>query len=159
MKLHLGCGNIIIPGCHNVDILGDVDERADLRVIPWPWPDNSADEILMHHVLEHLPDTYAVMGEVCRVLRKGGRFRGQVPYGFSEPAMFHPQHCRLFIDSSFVTLADHFNLRLVRAELVSLNSTTKHKLRNLIPFRRTLRRFIPNMYDVIDFEFEKGLRE
>jgi predicted SAM-dependent methyltransferase len=154
IKINLGCGPDIRPNYINSDILGG-DVKCDLRKFPWPWPDNYADEILMWHVLEHLPDTYATAHEIHRILKPGGKFWGQVPYGFSEPSFFHPQHCRYFIESSFVTLAEHTDFKLVKAELVSLNLTLQHKIRNLLPFRMVLKKFILNMYDVVDFEMRK----
>ncbi|MEZ6014004.1 MAG: class I SAM-dependent methyltransferase [Planctomycetota bacterium] len=45
--------------------LGDVCERI-------PWPDDSFDAVIMHDVIEHLPDDLAAVNEVKRVLRPGG---------------------------------------------------------------------------------------
>jgi predicted SAM-dependent methyltransferase len=154
VKLNLGCGPDIRAGYINVDILGG-DVKCDLRKIPWPWPDNYADEILMSHVLEHLPDTYETMNEIHRILKPGGKFWGQVPYGLSEAAFFHPQHCRYFIDNSFKTLAEHTDFIFVKTELVSLNTNWQLKIRNMLPFRSVLKRFIINMYDAVNFELKK----
>ena len=81
MKLNLGCGPDIRPGYINVDgsynlLLKPSAEIVvhDLNQFPWPFPDNCADEILMWHVLEHLPDTFKVVTEVKRILKKGGKF-------------------------------------------------------------------------------------
>ena len=59
------------------------DQVVDLERFPWPWPDSSADEVLLNHVLEHLgqhPDTFiGVMKELWRVCAPGARVRVHVP--------------------------------------------------------------------------------
>ena len=56
MRFNLGCGFNKRDGFINVDRFADCapDEIVDLEKIPWPWPDDSAEEIQMIHVLEHL---------------------------------------------------------------------------------------------------------
>jgi hypothetical protein len=46
-----------------------------------------------------------------------------------------------------------FELR--RAALVAHRTTWLHRARNLLPFRRILRYFLFNMYDVVEFELVK----
>lgn len=62
----------------------DYDERAhrgtlrvDLQAIDLP--DRSVDVLLTPHVLEHVPDTDAALGEIHRILAPGGRMYLQVP--------------------------------------------------------------------------------
>ena len=65
MKLNLGCGDIKSEGWVNVDKYDSFDADAvhDLEVIPWPFDDNSCDEISLIHVLEHLgQDSNTFMG-------------------------------------------------------------------------------------------------
>ena len=56
LKLNLGCGNNKYDGFLNVDKFGEPDIKWDLEKFPWPWEDNSVDEIRIIHVLEHLGD-------------------------------------------------------------------------------------------------------
>ena len=57
MKLNLGCGDKILPGYVNVDVAESragkrPDVLCDLHRLT-PFEDNSADEILSVHVVEH----------------------------------------------------------------------------------------------------------
>ena len=47
LRLNLGCGMKRIDGYLNVDRFGEPDLRHDLEVVPWPWPDDSVNEILL----------------------------------------------------------------------------------------------------------------
>ena len=56
MKLNLGCGSKIYDGYVNLykyDIY-NVDIEHVLEKIPYPFKDNSVDEIILSHVLEHI---------------------------------------------------------------------------------------------------------
>ncbi|MBV8072885.1 MAG: methyltransferase domain-containing protein, partial [Acidobacteriaceae bacterium] len=88
MKLNLGCGPDLRPGYLNVDFNapkgmppGVGFQETDLSVLPWPWEDESAEEILMLDFLEHFPYamTQRILQEVWRVLVPGGKVVIQVP--------------------------------------------------------------------------------
>lgn len=53
-------------------VTGDVQARL-------PFDDNSFDRVLAVHVLEHLPDLPAALGEVARILRPDGTFEVVIP--------------------------------------------------------------------------------
>lgn len=44
----------------------------DLNVFPWPWDENSVDQIFALDILEHVDDLVAVMDEAQRVMQPGG---------------------------------------------------------------------------------------
>jgi predicted SAM-dependent methyltransferase len=52
----------------------------DLEKMPWPWVDNSVDEIYASHVLEHLVDPLSAIMEIHRVLKPGGNIKIIVPH-------------------------------------------------------------------------------
>ncbi len=58
MKLNLGCGKQIKEDYTNLDkvALEGVDVVHDLDVFPYPFRDNTFDEILCSHVLEHVDE-------------------------------------------------------------------------------------------------------
>lgn len=77
MKLNLGSGHRLLPGYVNVDI---VDERATVKpdvqcdIRKLIFEDDSADEILSVHVIEHFYrwEVDALLKEWIRVLKPGG---------------------------------------------------------------------------------------
>ena len=90
IALNLGCGNDYrkstkVTKWINVDNLADfheakVDKNMNLNRFPYRFKTNSADEVYMNHVLEHLDDPRRVMKEVHRILKKNGLFILNVPY-------------------------------------------------------------------------------
>ena len=92
LRLNLGCGHDLKPGFVNVDTWCG-DQRHDLNVKPWPWADNAIAEILLHNVLEHLPDTVSVMKEIYRVCHDGGLVHIAVPHPRHDDFINDPTHC------------------------------------------------------------------
>lgn len=82
MKLNLGCGADVRPGYVNVDLeeRPGVDVAWDFGQLPWPWPDQSVDEILALNVLEHV-DMNVVWNEIYRILKTQGTITIEVSDG------------------------------------------------------------------------------
>lgn len=78
IRLNLGCGNKKVPGFVGVDIK-DADVQADIRHLPYA--DESVDEIMAIHVLEHffMQEIVAVLKEWKRVLKRDGVFAVELP--------------------------------------------------------------------------------
>ena len=78
IKLHLGCGPFLLDGYINVD--GDYLKgkegitNYDISKLPYPIPDNSVDEILSVHVIEHIEFWFIrdMLLEWHRILKPGG---------------------------------------------------------------------------------------
>lgn len=81
-KLHLGCGQIRLPGFCNVDILATpaVDFVADISRLN-EFTDNSIEQIYACHVLEHFShdEAVTVLRRWFEVLKPGGELRISVP--------------------------------------------------------------------------------
>lgn len=100
LKLNLGCGNRKMDGFLNVDCVEvcQPDMVVNLERTPWPWPDNSVDEIKLIHVLEHLgqqTDVFlAIIKEMYRVCRDAARIEIIVPHPRSDTFLGDPTHVR-----------------------------------------------------------------
>jgi hypothetical protein len=99
-KLNLGCGLRHLTGWCNVDRFAgcEPDLVHDLEHTPWPFADDSVEEMRLHHVLEHLghePRTFlAVMQELWRVARHGARIEIHVPHPLHRDYRTDPTHVR-----------------------------------------------------------------
>jgi ubiquinone/menaquinone biosynthesis C-methylase UbiE len=89
MKLHLGCGNKKLEGYVNVDVVGNPDKVCDLSSYPWPFDDNSADEIFSEHFLEHVLDYDRTILEMYRILKPNGKLCFRVPHFRSACTPWH----------------------------------------------------------------------
>jgi SAM-dependent methyltransferase len=158
-RLNLGIGPDRRTGYTNVDAFAPSDFAWDLGQFHWPWTDNSIDEVLMNHVLEHMIDMERTVREIHRILKPGGLFHGQVPFGWSDNGITEYGHCHLFHWHTFKSMEPvGFKCILAEPSVLSrsdLNHNLGRSVRNLIPFRRILSRFLVNMFDVINFRLEK----
>ena len=99
MKLNLGCGYNKFPGYVNVDhdpkcepdVVADLEQRL-------PFEDNSVDEIIMFHVLEHLGQDvnvyFSIWKELYRILKHNGEIKITVPHWNHENFHHDPTHVR-----------------------------------------------------------------
>lgn len=95
MKLNLCSGAMLLNGYVDVDKSRSalkVNLLYDLDNIPWPFEDESADEIIMSHCLEHLIDHNSVMGEIYRILNCNGKAVISIPHFTSQLAYADPTH-------------------------------------------------------------------
>lgn len=92
MKLNLGCGRDLKQGYVNVDLFGG-DVTHDLAKFPYPWDDDSVEEVLLHNVLEHLPDTIGVIKELYRICKDGALVHIAVPHPRHDDFISDPTHC------------------------------------------------------------------
>ena len=81
-KLNLGCEKEYKNGWLNVDFDRRVraDAYVDLNKFPWPWKDDSFDEILASAIIEHLDDFYKVMRELHRIGKQGCKIYILLPH-------------------------------------------------------------------------------
>jgi SAM-dependent methyltransferase len=103
MKLNLGAGNLLMEGYvnHDVTSLLGIDVVHDLNIYPWPWHDNSVEEIQAQNLLEHLNDFIKSLEEIHRILRPGGHCHISVPYWNSWCVAADPTHKRGFHEVTF----------------------------------------------------------
>jgi SAM-dependent methyltransferase len=101
--LDLGCGHRKAPGAFGIDIkvLPNVDLMQDLEAIPYPLPDNCADEVRLTHVIEHFTAPIPILQEVWRLTRPGARVLIRTPHYSGRYAWIDPTHRRAFSAESF----------------------------------------------------------
>lgn len=106
MKLNIGCGRNVIEGWMNVDIvpLPGVDVVYDLerpKLERLPLNDDSVEEFLLSHVIEHVRNSLGLMEELHRVAKPDARMVIRVPHGASDDAHEDPTHVRCYFPGSF----------------------------------------------------------
>ena len=100
MKLNLGCGSKLLTGYTNVDKfnLYKPDLLHDLEKFPYPFKDNSVDEIILSHVLEHLgqaPETFNnIIKELYRICKNETIINISVPHPRHDEFISDPTHVR-----------------------------------------------------------------
>jgi ubiquinone/menaquinone biosynthesis C-methylase UbiE len=100
MKLNLGCGSKILDGFTNVDKYNSYkpDIIHDLEIFPYPFDDNSVDEIILSHVLEHIgqvPDIFNnIIKELYRICKNDTLIKIAVPHPRHDDFISDPTHVR-----------------------------------------------------------------
>jgi len=120
LKLNLGCGYNRLEGYVNVDSdpLCKPDIVADLEQ-PLPWEDNSVDEIVLNHVLEHLgQDTrtyFRIWQEFYRVLKNGAFVLITVPHHRHDNFFHDPTHVRVVTPVGIDMFNQRRNTEVIRS--------------------------------------------
>ena len=106
VKLDIACGQNRQDGFHGVDIVpglyDDVDYTVhDLSEFPWPFEDDSVEEVFVSHYVEHTPDLIAFVNELYRILEPDGRVKVVHPYCRSNRAFQDPTHTRFIPEETW----------------------------------------------------------
>jgi SAM-dependent methyltransferase len=98
LKLDIGCGPNRRPGFIGVDIAESTgaDIVMNMETQNLPFEDNSVDEIVCSHFLEHVHNLIPIMNECHRVLKPRGVMVIYVPIYPSIQAFQDPTHVRFF---------------------------------------------------------------
>ena len=115
MRLNLGCGDARIDGYLNIDKEANCrpDKILDLEVFPWDFEDDSVDQILLSHVLEHLgqtPEIYlSIIQELYRICKMGAQIDIIVPHPRHDDFMTDPTHVRPILPGQFYMYSKKMN--------------------------------------------------
>jgi len=125
VKLSLACGNRVPEGFEGVDVSPkvDPDHVVDLLSFPWPWEDESVDEIECFHFIEHIPlgtneaePFFQFFDEMFRIMAPAtfdpnspnipltGFATIEAPYYTSMRATMDPTHRRFISEGTFLYL-------------------------------------------------------
>ena len=115
VKVNLACGQTKEEGWIGVDYVKakGVDIVHDLTKYPWPFKDNSVDEVFVSHYIEHIPydvkykgkvidGLIAFMNELYRILKPGGKAMIIAPWYNSVRCWQDPTHRRAISDATFL---------------------------------------------------------
>ena len=117
LRLNLGCGRSILPGWFNVDQvdLPGVDLVQDLNnmgrerwnMAAWDanFSENSIDQFMMSHTIEHITNTLPLMQELHRIAKPDAKIVIRCPYGSSDDADEDPTHVRRYFLQSWLYFA------------------------------------------------------
>lgn len=104
-KLDVGAGGKRDDGFETMDVspVYSPDFQHDLTQFPWPFEDNTFDELRCWHVLEHIERQHliSVMNELQRVLKVGGVADIEVPVFPYWTAIADPTHVSFFVPQTF----------------------------------------------------------
>jgi len=119
------------------------DVVHDLNIIPLPFKDNQFEEIVCHHILEHLNDLSPVMSELHRICDPDGDIYIEVPHHTSWCANV-PEHKLRFnyfafdgyIENGIIKWMTGKKFKLLKREITfhrAFRRILLHKLFNLFP--------------------------
>lgn len=97
MKINIGAGATRYNGFVNCDhsSLFNPEYVFDLETDVFPFEDNSVDEVIAYHVLEHLGEGYFhCLQELYRVCKKDAIIKIRVPHFLNENMYHDPTHRR-----------------------------------------------------------------
>lgn len=157
MKLHLGCGNDYKEGYVNCDVTNKVkvDQIVDLEKPLTMFKDNSVDEIVCNHVLEHIKNFIPLIEECFRICKNDAVLKIKVPY-FAYPGAYadHPTHVRFFTLKTFDYFSSNNDLNYYS------NARFEIKKKYLNPFfkrKSRLLRYILNLFPSFYERFFSGI--
>jgi ubiquinone/menaquinone biosynthesis C-methylase UbiE len=103
MRVNLGCGDMPLEGYENYDIhpLSENIKYINLLEEKWPFEDSSIDEVVIHDVLEHLPNKLKSMMELWRIAKSTGKINIVVPIIGGPWAFADPTHITYWDRFSF----------------------------------------------------------
>lgn len=139
MKLNMGCGHDKLPDWVNVDVSPtcEPDIVCDLEVFPWPWKNDSIDNVRFIHCLEHLGETlptfFGMIKELYRVCKDGAEIRIHVPHPRHDTFINDPTHVRIITPNTLALFDREANDEWQRTGVA--NTPLAHQLN--IDFRIT----------------------
>lgn len=101
--LDVGCGQTKTPGAIGVDISANTqaDVLADVNRRPWPFGDNTFEQLICRHIIEHVVDLVAFLEEVHRVSKPGAVVKIVTPHFSNRYSFTDPTHLRHLAWRSF----------------------------------------------------------
>jgi ubiquinone/menaquinone biosynthesis C-methylase UbiE len=140
-KLNLGSGTDYKTNWVNVDYFNkfNPDICFDLNKLPYPFKDNTFDEVLMKHIIEHLDKPAEVLKEINRICKSNAIIQINTPHFSSNNAWGDIEHKRPFNYSCFTNYCNNYG----GFEIIKQKITFSHwKF-----FMRPIVKLIPQFYE------------
>jgi hypothetical protein len=104
IKLNIACGQNKLDGFIGIDKIKTdaTDFILDLETYPWPIDDNSVEEILCSHYLEHVRDLISFVDEIYRIMKQGAKATIIAPYYANMRAFQDPTHVRSICEATML---------------------------------------------------------
>lgn len=112
MKLNIGSGYKRYPGFINLDAFPgcNPDHVVDIGKDTWPFDDNTVDEVLAEHVLEHLGEEFFhCIKEMYRVCKDGAIIKITVPFPRHDTFLIDPTHRRPILPQTMAMFSKTHN--------------------------------------------------
>jgi SAM-dependent methyltransferase len=112
MKLNIGAGDTRYEGFLNCDYDDHCkpDYQFDLEHAVWPFADSTVDQVIAHHVLEHMGEGYFhVMKELYRVCKHGAVIDIRVPHHRHNYFANDPTHRRAITPDGLWLFSKKYN--------------------------------------------------
>ena len=127
MNVNLGCGNVKLADCINVDYRDteETDIIHDLTVAPWPFADAQFENAIAKDVIEHILYVVPFLDECWRIIKPGGQLFIRTSYFYAEQAYQDPTHLHYFTLDSF----DYFDPDTLSGEKYPYYSKSKWRVK------------------------------
>lgn len=151
-KINFGCGDDYKEGYINTDCRNNIkkDIFVDLNKTPYPFEDNTFEEILIRNVLEHIDNPISMLKECIRIGKKECKIIIQVPHSTSYVNDASMQHKARFNEKTFLKHQIK-EYELEELELIDTEFIYTNKWKKFIPFKNYLKFFINGLFDDIKF--------
>jgi predicted SAM-dependent methyltransferase len=148
MKLNLGCGKDIRQNYINLDIVDYGGNMVhDINKFPYPFEDDTFEEIYASHVLEHLDNFHQVVTELYRISKPGALIIVYAPFFLNTKYFGEPDHKIPFSIRTFDNYEYYQNRKLKFYERWKLNHRTNYESK--VKFEILEKRFITSHFAVL----------
>jgi len=155
-KLDIGCGTNKVEGCIGLDFhkVKGVDVVHDLNKIPYPFKDNTFDEIYANHILEHLTIPLDdILSELCRITKPKGKLKIRVPHALSVGAFTDPTHVKFFAYFTFDYFGSNVQSYYTKARVKIIKRRFIYEVGNLSSKLLKPMEFLVNLFPLIYTNF------
>jgi predicted SAM-dependent methyltransferase len=127
-KLNIGCGKDIREGYINLDVVDYGGNMIhDINSFPYPFEENTFDEIYASHILEHLDNFHNTVNELYRISKPDARIIVYAPFFLNTKYFGEPDHKIPFSIRTFDNYEYIGNRKLKFYEKWKLNHRTNYE--------------------------------